>query len=184
MDEVFDTCSFQVVHTSRSTGNDKHSATIQGFESRNCIFSIFIIAGTDYMNAHKINGVPRTGASATEGGLETVVENSVDYPLCTPVKAQQPFITRKSYALILMDSTQYQHIPAYLHWHRKILTRLKQFIVANSFLDMPIWRERCSREVYHVHSFSSLMLYPFISMYRFGISAFHPTFCEHTWGWS
>ena len=29
------------------------------------------------MNAHKINGVPRTGASATEGGLETVVENSV-----------------------------------------------------------------------------------------------------------
>jgi hypothetical protein len=28
------------------------------------------------------------------------------------------------------------------------------------------------------------MLYPFISMYRFGISAFHPTFCEHTWGWS
>ena len=83
-----------------------------------------------------------------------------------------------------MDSTQYQHIPAYLHWHRKILTRLKQFIVANSFLDMPIWRERRSREVYHVHSFSSLMLYPFISMYRFGISAFHPTFCEHTWVWS
>ena len=80
-----------------------------------------------------------------------------------------------------MDSTQYQHIPAYLHWHRKILTRLKQFIVANSFLDMPIWRERRSREVYHVHSFSSLMLCPFISMCRFGISAFHPTFCEHTW---
>ena len=106
-------------------------------------------------------------------------------PLCSPVKAQQPFITRKSYALILMDSTQYQHIPAYLHWHRKILTRLKQFIVANSFLDMPIWRERRScEEVYHVHSFSSLMLCPFISMYRFGISAFHPTFCEHTWGWS
>ena len=58
-----------------------------------------------------------------------------------------------------MDYTQYQHIPAYLHWHRKILTRLKQFIVANSFLDMPIWREICSREVYHVHSFSSLMLF-------------------------
>ena len=50
MDEVFDTCGFQVIHTSRSTGNDKHSATIQGFESRNCIFSIFIIAGTDYNN--------------------------------------------------------------------------------------------------------------------------------------
>ena len=31
----------------------------------------------NFMNAHKINGVPRTGASATEGGLETVVENSV-----------------------------------------------------------------------------------------------------------
>jgi hypothetical protein len=30
-----------------------------------------------FMNQHKINGVPRTGASATEGGLETVVENSV-----------------------------------------------------------------------------------------------------------
>ena len=29
----------------------------------------------NFMNAHKINGVPRTGASATEGGLETVVEN-------------------------------------------------------------------------------------------------------------
>ncbi|MBV4412711.1 FAD-binding oxidoreductase [Enterobacteriaceae bacterium YMB-R22] len=29
------------------------------------------------MNQHKINGVPRTGASATEGGLETVVENSL-----------------------------------------------------------------------------------------------------------
>jgi FAD/FMN-containing dehydrogenase len=28
-----------------------------------------------FMNQHKINGVPRTGASATEGGLETVVEN-------------------------------------------------------------------------------------------------------------
>lgn len=28
----------------------------------------------NFMNAHKINGVPRTGASATEGGLETVVE--------------------------------------------------------------------------------------------------------------
>ena len=85
-------------------------------------------------------------------------------PLCSPVKAQQPFITRKSYALILMDSTQYQHIPAYLHWHRKILTRLKQFIVANSFLDMPIWRERRScEEVYHVHSFSSLLLFPCIA---------------------
>ena len=105
-------------------------------------------------------------------------------PLFSPVKSQQPFITRKSYALILMDSTQYQHIPAYLHLHLKILTRLKQFIVANSFLDMPIWRERRSREVYHVHSFSSLMLCPFISMCRFGISAFHPTFCEHTFCWS
>lgn len=31
----------------------------------------------NFMNAHKINGVPRTGASATEGGLETVLENSV-----------------------------------------------------------------------------------------------------------
>ncbi len=31
----------------------------------------------NFMNAHKINSVPRTGASATEGGLETVVENSV-----------------------------------------------------------------------------------------------------------
>ncbi|KGT89532.1 FAD-linked oxidoreductase [Erwinia typographi] len=30
-----------------------------------------------FMNQHGINGVPRTGASATEGGLETVVENSV-----------------------------------------------------------------------------------------------------------
>ncbi|WP_158783177.1 FAD-binding oxidoreductase [Pantoea sp. BAV 3049] len=30
-----------------------------------------------FMNQHSINGVPRTGASATEGGLETVVENSV-----------------------------------------------------------------------------------------------------------
>ena len=30
-----------------------------------------------FMNQHRINGVPRTGASATEGGLETVVENSV-----------------------------------------------------------------------------------------------------------
>ena len=50
MDEVFDTCSFQVVHTSRSTGNDKHSTTIQCFESRKCIFSIFIIAGTDNNN--------------------------------------------------------------------------------------------------------------------------------------
>ncbi|TQI82567.1 alkyldihydroxyacetonephosphate synthase [Serratia fonticola] len=30
-----------------------------------------------FMNKHGINGVPRTGASATEGGLETVVKNSV-----------------------------------------------------------------------------------------------------------
>ncbi len=30
-----------------------------------------------FMNQHGINGVPRTGASATEGGLETVVKNSV-----------------------------------------------------------------------------------------------------------
>ncbi|WP_461207464.1 FAD-binding oxidoreductase [Clostridium sp. DL1XJH146] len=30
-----------------------------------------------YMNKNKINAVPRTGASATEGGLETAVENSV-----------------------------------------------------------------------------------------------------------
>lgn len=30
-----------------------------------------------YMNENKINVVPRTGASATEGGLETAVENSV-----------------------------------------------------------------------------------------------------------
>lgn len=30
-----------------------------------------------FLNKHKINCVPRTGASATEGGLETVVENSV-----------------------------------------------------------------------------------------------------------
>ncbi len=30
-----------------------------------------------FMNKNVINGVPRTGASATEGGLETVVENSV-----------------------------------------------------------------------------------------------------------
>lgn len=31
----------------------------------------------NFMNAHKINGVLRTGAFATEGGLETVVENLV-----------------------------------------------------------------------------------------------------------
>lgn len=30
-----------------------------------------------FMNQHLINGVPRTGASATEGGLETAVENSL-----------------------------------------------------------------------------------------------------------
>jgi len=30
-----------------------------------------------FMNKHGITGVPRTGASATEGGLETVVKNSV-----------------------------------------------------------------------------------------------------------
>ncbi|PKH20882.1 FAD-binding oxidoreductase [Enterobacterales bacterium CwR94] len=30
-----------------------------------------------FMNEHGINGVPRTGASATEGGLETVVRDSV-----------------------------------------------------------------------------------------------------------
>jgi FAD/FMN-containing dehydrogenase len=30
-----------------------------------------------FMNQHKINGVPRTGASATEGGLETVVKDSL-----------------------------------------------------------------------------------------------------------
>ncbi len=30
-----------------------------------------------FLNEHKINCVPRTGASATEGGLETAVENSV-----------------------------------------------------------------------------------------------------------
>ena len=30
-----------------------------------------------YANAHRINVVPRTGRTATEGGLETVVENSV-----------------------------------------------------------------------------------------------------------
>lgn len=30
-----------------------------------------------YMNEHKINGVPKTGGSATEGGLETIVENSL-----------------------------------------------------------------------------------------------------------
>jgi len=30
-----------------------------------------------FMNENKINAVPRTGASATEGGLETAVENSV-----------------------------------------------------------------------------------------------------------
>ncbi|SFM21376.1 alkyldihydroxyacetonephosphate synthase [Gracilibacillus orientalis] len=30
-----------------------------------------------YMNEHKINAVPRTGGSATEGGLETAVENSL-----------------------------------------------------------------------------------------------------------
>lgn len=30
-----------------------------------------------YMNENKLNAVPRTGASATEGGLETAVENSV-----------------------------------------------------------------------------------------------------------
>ncbi|MCM3761448.1 FAD-binding oxidoreductase [Alkalihalobacillus oceani] len=30
-----------------------------------------------YMNKNKINGVPKTGGSATEGGLETAVENSL-----------------------------------------------------------------------------------------------------------
>jgi FAD/FMN-containing dehydrogenase len=30
-----------------------------------------------FMNQHHINGVPRTGASATEGGLETTVKNSL-----------------------------------------------------------------------------------------------------------
>lgn len=30
-----------------------------------------------FLNSHKINCVPRTGGSATEGGLETIVENSV-----------------------------------------------------------------------------------------------------------
>lgn len=30
-----------------------------------------------FLNEHKINCVPRTGGSATEGGLETIVENSV-----------------------------------------------------------------------------------------------------------
>lgn len=30
-----------------------------------------------YMNEHKLNAVPRTGGSATEGGLETAVKNSV-----------------------------------------------------------------------------------------------------------
>src|SRR5674536_40037 len=30
-----------------------------------------------FMNENKLNAVPRTGASATEGGLETAVENSV-----------------------------------------------------------------------------------------------------------
>ena len=30
-----------------------------------------------YLNANRINCVPRTGSSATEGGLETVIENSV-----------------------------------------------------------------------------------------------------------
>jgi alkyldihydroxyacetonephosphate synthase len=30
-----------------------------------------------FMNTHRINCVPRTGGSATEGGLETIVENSV-----------------------------------------------------------------------------------------------------------
>ena len=50
MDEVFDTCCFQFVHTSRSTGNDKHSAAVQCLECRNCIFRIFIITWTDYDN--------------------------------------------------------------------------------------------------------------------------------------
>ena len=30
-----------------------------------------------FLNDHRINCVPRTGGSATEGGLETIVENSV-----------------------------------------------------------------------------------------------------------
>lgn len=30
-----------------------------------------------FMNQHRITAIPRTGASATEGGLETVIENSV-----------------------------------------------------------------------------------------------------------
>ncbi|WP_127959269.1 FAD-binding oxidoreductase [Serratia microhaemolytica] len=36
-----------------------------------------VAAVLSFMNQHGITGVPRTGSSATEGGLETVIENSV-----------------------------------------------------------------------------------------------------------
>ena len=44
MDEILDTGSFQLVHTSRCTRYDKHGTTVQSLEGRNSVFGIFIIA--------------------------------------------------------------------------------------------------------------------------------------------
>ena len=50
MDKVLDTCHFQLVHASGSAGYDEHGAAVQGLESGNCIFRIFIIARTENHN--------------------------------------------------------------------------------------------------------------------------------------
>ena len=48
MNEVFNAGGFQVVHTGRSSCNDEHGASVDCLESRNGIFCIFVIAGTDH----------------------------------------------------------------------------------------------------------------------------------------
>ena len=101
MDKVLDTCRFQLVHASGSAGYDEHGAAVQGLESGNCIFRIFIIARTAARcKTPPAPGWPgsqmcirdrfHTGVPAVNAAIKAILKTDVlsDYEVCRYIQLE------------------------------------------------------------------------------------------------